>query len=108
MFNKLMDYAAKKEMRESRDEVVIGQIIASMARRATPRSRSTPGTPLDTGYQSILFATPTDPVLHTVQVTLDRKTGGGSSSARSSRGLEGHVDGARPRSRTTSRTRTIC
>ncbi|MEI2716899.1 MAG: hypothetical protein V9E98_07865 [Candidatus Nanopelagicales bacterium] len=80
MFNKLMDYANKKEMRESRDEVVVGQMIASMARLGYPTIAFNTGTALDTGFQAILFSTPSDPVLHTVQVTLDRKTGGGSIS----------------------------
>lgn len=80
MFNKLMDYAAKKEMRESRDEVVIGQMIASMARQGYPTIAYNTGTAIDTGFQAILFATPQDPILHTIQVTLDRKTGGGKLS----------------------------
>ena len=80
MFNKLMDYANKKEMRESRDEVVVGQMVASMARLGYPTIAYNTGSTLDTGYQSILFATPTDEVLHTIQVTLDRKTGGGKLS----------------------------
>ncbi len=80
MFNKLMDYANKKEMRESRDEVVIGQMIASMARMGYPTISYNTGNALDTGFQAILFATPKDEVLHTVQVTLDRKTGGGKLS----------------------------
>lgn len=80
MFNKLMDYAARKEMRESRDEIVIGQVIASMARQGYPTIGFNTGTQVDTGFQSILFATPSDPVLHTVRVTLDRKTGGGKLS----------------------------
>lgn len=80
MFNKLADHAAKKEMRESRDEIVVGQMIASMARQGYPTIAFNTGSALDTGFQSIQFATPADPILHTVTVTLDRKTGGGKFS----------------------------
>jgi hypothetical protein len=80
VFNKLMDHAAKKEMRESRDEVVIGQMIASMVRQGYPTVAFNTGTQLDSGFQAITFATPSDPVLHTITVVLDRKTGGGRLS----------------------------
>lgn len=80
VFNRLMDYAAKSEMRESRDEIVIGQMIASMARQGYPTVAFNTGTQMDTGFQAITFATPADPVLHTITIVLDRKTGGGRIS----------------------------
>lgn len=80
MINALMNYANKKEARESRDEVVYGEIIAAMARRGFPAIGFNTGSSVDTGYQSVTFSTPSDPLLHTVRITLDRKTGGGAIS----------------------------
>ena len=80
MFTKLMDYANKKEMRESRDEIVVGEIIAAMSRRGFPAIAFNTGSAVDSGFQAVTFATPADPILHTITVVLDRKTGGGAIS----------------------------
>lgn len=76
MFKALTDFAARSEARESRDEAVIGQIIAAMVRQGFPTIGFNTGSAADSGFQEIVFATPADPVLHTVKVVLDRKTGG--------------------------------
>jgi hypothetical protein len=76
MLKMLTDFAARSEARESRDEAVMGQIIAAMGRQGFPTIGFNTGTAVDTGFQEIVFATPADPVLHTVSVVLDRKTGG--------------------------------
>lgn len=78
MLKMLTDFAARSEARESRDEAVIGQIVAAMGRQGYPTIGFSTGTELDTGFQAITFATPPDPVVHTVTVILDRKTGGGA------------------------------
>jgi hypothetical protein len=80
MFNKLAEYANKREMRESRDEIVMGEIIAAMGRKGFPTISFDTGTTIDTGYQAVVFATPADPMLHTLTIVLDRKTGGGAMS----------------------------
>jgi hypothetical protein len=76
MLKMLTDFAARSEARESRDEAVIGQIVAAMGRQGFPTIGFDTGSTTDTGFQAIVFATPADPVLHTVTVVLDRKTGG--------------------------------
>lgn len=76
MLKLLTDFAARSEARESRDEAVIGEIVAAMGRQGFPTIEFSTGTSVDTGFQAIKFATPADPVLHTVTVILDRKTGG--------------------------------
>lgn len=76
MLKMLTDFAARSEARESRDEAVVGQIVAAMGRQGFPTVEFDTGTSEDTGFQQITFATPADPLLHTVTVVLDRKTGG--------------------------------
>jgi hypothetical protein len=78
MLKLLTDFAARSEARESRDEAVVGQIIAAMGRRGFPTIGFSTGLAEDSGFQAVQFATPADPVLHTLTVVLDRKTGGGA------------------------------
>lgn len=78
MLKMLTDFAARSEARESRDEAVVGQIIAAMGRQGFPTIGFSTGMAEDSGFQAVQFATPADPVLHTVTVVLDRKTGGGA------------------------------
>lgn len=82
MFKKLADFAARSEARESRDEVVIGEIVAAMGRWGFPTVAFDTGSELDSGFQAVTFATPSDPVLYTITVVLDRKTGGGAIQER--------------------------
>ncbi|MDH4144047.1 MAG: hypothetical protein OEY23_02645 [Acidimicrobiia bacterium] len=76
MLKKLVDFANKREMRESRDEMVVGEIVLAMAQLGMPAIRFV----ATAGQQNVRFATPADPLLHSVAVTLDRKTGGGAIS----------------------------
>ncbi|MCU0269293.1 MAG: hypothetical protein MUF83_11680 [Acidimicrobiales bacterium] len=76
MLNKLMEMSQKREMRESRDEMVVGELVLAFAQLGMPAVRFAAGM----GQQSVRFATPADPLLHSVAVTLDRKTGSGALS----------------------------
>jgi hypothetical protein len=61
-------------MRESKDEILLGEIIAAMARLGYPAF----GFKAGTGQQSVRFKPLNDEVLYAINVTLDRKTGGSS------------------------------
>jgi hypothetical protein len=76
MLKKLMDFANSREMRESRDEMVVGEIVLAFAQMGMPATRFQAGV----DAQMVRFSTPQDPLLHNVAVTLDRKTGGGAIS----------------------------
>ncbi len=76
MLKKLMDFANSREMRESRDEMVVGEIVLAMAQMGMPAIGFVAG--MDA--QSMRFATPSDNILNNVGVVLDRKTGGGAIS----------------------------
>ena len=76
MLKKLADFANKREMRESRDEMVVGEVVLAMANQGMPAIEFR----ADAEAQSIKFATPADPLLHTVAIVIDRKTGGGAVS----------------------------
>ncbi|HXE71113.1 MAG TPA: hypothetical protein VNO81_00505 [Candidatus Nitrosotenuis sp.] len=70
--NFVQKFAHKREMAESMDEILIGQIIAAMAERGYPVI----GIRSDADYQQVRFRTPGDPVLFSVIVALNRLTGG--------------------------------
>jgi hypothetical protein len=72
MFSMLSKFDHRREMRESKDEILIGEIVRAMARLGYPAI----GFKADSGYQSVKFKPVKDPILHTILVTLDRKTGG--------------------------------
>ena len=76
MLKKLMDFANQREMRESRDEMVVGELVLAMAQMGMPATRFQAGS----GAQSVRFSTPNDTLLHNVAFTVDRKTGGGALS----------------------------
>lgn len=76
MLKKLMDFANSREMRESRDEMVVGELVLAMAQMGMPATRFLAGT----DAQAVRFSTPHDQLLHGVAVVLDRKTGGGALS----------------------------
>jgi hypothetical protein len=74
----LSQFTHKREMRESKDEIMVGVIVHEMARRRCPAVGFNAGA----GDQTIRFKpTASDEVLHSVQITLDRKTGGGTLQA---------------------------
>lgn len=76
MFNLIQQFAHKAEMRESKDEILIGEIVRAMARQGHPAISFR----AHDDRQRLRFKTVTDPLLHSVFITLDRKTGGGALS----------------------------
>lgn len=77
MFGLLAQFNHKAEIRESKDEILIGEIVRAMARQGHPAIRFQ----AHDDRQLVTFKTITDPVLHTVTVVLDRKSGTGALSA---------------------------
>jgi hypothetical protein len=67
----LANFANKAELRESKDEMLVGEIVRAMSRRGWPATafRS------NNDRQWVQFRMVGDPVLHNSYVTLDRKTG---------------------------------
>jgi hypothetical protein len=76
MLGLLNKFNHKSEIRESKDEILVGELVRAMARQGCPAIafRS------DSDFQRVRFRCPKDPVLHSVYVTLDRKTGSGAIS----------------------------
>ncbi len=72
MFSFLSNFKHNQEMRESKDEILIGEIVRAMARLQCPAI----GFIASTGQQNVRFKPLSDAVLHSVIITLDRKTGG--------------------------------
>jgi len=60
--------AHRRELEESREEILIGEVIAWMAEAGYPVI----GIASDVDYQRIRFRTPKDPVVHSVLVAVDR------------------------------------
>jgi hypothetical protein len=77
----------KGEIRESKDEILIGEMIylfAQMGWPCTGFTRKMLGvevTATTSDMQNVRFRTLNDPVLHSIQVRLDRKTGTGMLTA---------------------------
>jgi hypothetical protein len=76
MLGFLQQFAHSAEMRESKDEMLIGEIVRAMSRHGRPAVMFR----ADEGRQVIRFLTPRDALLHSVFVTLDRKTGSSAIS----------------------------
>ncbi|OQY47874.1 MAG: hypothetical protein B6242_03925 [Anaerolineaceae bacterium 4572_78] len=72
MFSFLSKFQHKKEMRESKDEILVGEIVRVMARLGNPAI----GFSANMGKQSIRFKPTRDTLLFSIVITLDRKTGG--------------------------------
>lgn len=66
------NFSHRQEILESRDEMLMGELITVMADLGHP----VVGLMTDGDYQRVQFLTIGDPVLHSVVITLDRKTGG--------------------------------
>ena len=77
MFSLLQNFAHKAEIRESKDEILIGEIVRAMARQHCPTIQFLASNDL----QRVRFRTIRDPVLNSFFVTRDRKTGTGALSA---------------------------
>lgn len=72
MFSFIANFTHKREIAESKDEILLGQIIAIMARSGFPVI----GMQSDADLQRIRFRAVNDPTLYGVIIILDRKTGG--------------------------------
>jgi hypothetical protein len=73
MLGLLNKFNNKAEIRESKDEILVGELVRAMSRQGCPAIsfRS------DSDFQRVRFKCPRDPVLSSIYVTLDRKTGSG-------------------------------
>ena len=74
MFNILAQFNHKAEIRESKDEILIGEIVAAMASAGYPSIAFR----AHNDRQLVRFKAINDPVLHSVNIILDRKTGTGA------------------------------
>ncbi|MCS6884344.1 MAG: hypothetical protein RMM17_08850 [Acidobacteriota bacterium] len=72
MFSFLSNFKHKQEMRESKDEIMIGELVLAMHHLGAPTIRLY----ADSGQQYISFKLVSDPILNSVTIILDRKTGG--------------------------------
>ena len=77
LFNAMTSHAHKSELRESKDEIVCGEIIRGLSHRDWRCFRIV----ADSGQQTVGFKLPGDPVLHAVYIVIDRKTGSGAISS---------------------------
>ncbi len=77
MFNILQNFAHKAEIRESKDEILVGEMVRAMARQGHPAISFQ----ANSDYQRVRFKTVRDPTLHSVFITLDRMSGTGALSA---------------------------
>jgi len=77
MFGLLAQFSHKAEIRESKDEILVGEIVRAMGRKGFPSIAFR----ADDDRQMVRFKTIADPVLYSVTVILDRKTGSGALSA---------------------------
>ena len=73
VFDAINKFSAKSELRESKDEMLVGEIVRAMSSGGYVPDKFTAGT----GAQIVRFRTPGDPVLSYLQVTLNRLTGSG-------------------------------
>ena len=71
MLSLLAKFKNSAEVRESKDEVLIGEMVFAMAHLGCP----TIGFSAGTGRQYVKFKPVNDPVLYSVTIVLDRKTG---------------------------------
>jgi hypothetical protein len=72
MLSFLNQFKHGQEMRESKDEILVGELVRAMARLKTPAI----GFNANSGAQMIHFKPIGDPVLHSIVIIVDRKTGG--------------------------------
>lgn len=77
MFGMIAKFNHKAEIRESKDEILVGEIVRAMARQRLTAVRFR----ASDDRQLVKFRALEDPVLSHVFVTLDRKTGTGMLSA---------------------------
>jgi hypothetical protein len=71
MLSFLSKFQHSQEMRESKDEILIGELVLAMAKLGCPAIKFHAGD----DHQAVTFRPKDDHVLHTITVILDRKTG---------------------------------
>lgn len=76
MLNFLNRFAHKAELRESKDEIMVGELVRVASRLGWP----TISFQAHDDRQRVRFLTVGDPTLHSLFVTLDRKSGSGALS----------------------------
>lgn len=76
MISILNQFNNRAEIRESKDEILVGEIVRAMARQGFVSIAFA----ADTDRQRVTFKTINDPVLSYLHIVLDRKTGGGALS----------------------------
>ncbi|MCU0657801.1 MAG: hypothetical protein MUF64_21830 [Polyangiaceae bacterium] len=74
MLGLLNKFNHKSEIRESKDEILVGELVRAMGRQGCPAV----GFLSNDDFQRVRFTCPRDPVLSSLFVTLDRKTGSGA------------------------------
>lgn len=77
LFNAMTNYAHKSELRESKDEIICGEIIRGLSHQGWRCHRIV----ADSDRQTIGFKLPGDPVLSAVYILVDRRSGSGAISA---------------------------
>lgn len=77
MVSILNKFNNRAEIRESKDEVLVGEIVRAMARQGYVSVQYA----ATTDRQRVSFKALHDPVLTYLHITLDRKTGGGAISS---------------------------
>lgn len=77
LFNAMTNMSHKSELRESKDEIVCGQLIAALSHQGWRPFRIT----ADSDKQTMGFKVPGDDVLSSAYLMVDRKSGSGSISA---------------------------
>lgn len=78
VFDAVNKFAAKTEINESKDEILIGEIVRAMSRSGMVPDQFRAGE----GLQTVRFRTTDDPVLSYLQLRLNRHTGSGRMSAK--------------------------
>ena len=73
MLGLLNKFNHKAEIRESKDEILVGELVRAMSRNGFPAI----GFSSNNDFQRVRFKCPADPVISSVYITLDRKTGTG-------------------------------
>jgi hypothetical protein len=76
LFNAMTNYAHRSELRESKDEIICGEIIRGLSHRGWRCHRIV----AHSDRQQIGFKLPGDPVLSAVYLVIDRKSGSGAIS----------------------------
>jgi len=77
LFNAMTNHAHKSELRESKDEIICGELIRGLSHRGWRCHRIV----AHSDRQTIGFKLPGDPVLSAIYLLIDRKSGSGAISA---------------------------